>query len=178
MTERDLERFLRNVVFDGSGCWLWSGTLHRNGYGSFRYLSATLAHRASWLMFCGDIPRGLKVLHGPCNDRSCVNPDHLMIGTQADNVEHMVRRDMTVSCGARHSAAVKVGVPRGDRHYLRTYPEKAPRGERCGTSKLSQFQVDEIRASAGFMTQGALAARFGVSQTQISRILRKVRWAS
>ncbi len=62
-----------------TGCWLWTGYVER--YGAFRGLKA---HRAAWMLYKGDIPQGKRVLHR-CDVPSCVNPEHLFLGTLRDN---------------------------------------------------------------------------------------------
>ena len=83
---------LSKRIFDGSmtipesGCWIWMRALTRSGYGQLTYLNRHMeAHRASWITHRGEIPDGLGVLHR-CNIRSCVNPDHLYLGGQKENV--------------------------------------------------------------------------------------------
>jgi hypothetical protein len=82
------ERFAPRFGFAPSGCWPWTGKIATNGYG---YLDNMLAHRASWLIHHGPIPEGLQVLHH-CDNPRCVNPDHLWLGTQADNVADMMAK--------------------------------------------------------------------------------------
>ena len=69
----------------GDGCWLWKGKPGSGGYGSWKHGQA---HRASWEFYRGPIPAGLQVCHR-CDVPLCVNPDHLFIGTQSDNIQDM-----------------------------------------------------------------------------------------
>jgi hypothetical protein len=74
------------------GCWLWTAGVKNNGYGGFRLNNQTInAHRAAWLMVNGEIPKGLLVLHR-CDNKLCVNPDHLYLGTHRDNMRDAVER--------------------------------------------------------------------------------------
>lgn len=81
------------------GCWLWTGAKKTSGYGNFfvneRYV---LAHRASWEMVNGPIQDGLYVCH-KCDTPSCVNPDHLFLGTPKDNQRDMYSKGR----GNRHA---------------------------------------------------------------------------
>lgn len=86
-------RFMDKVSIEpNSGCWLWAAGMQSKGYGTF-YLDGRLrtAHRASWMIFRGDIPSGMLVMHVH-DDRWCVNPDHLRIGTPSDNSMDMVKK--------------------------------------------------------------------------------------
>ena len=91
-----------NVYFEpNTGCWLWAGRLVE-GYGIFtlNHRDNQLAHRASYEHFVGPIPQGLFVLH-KCDVRSCINPDHLFIGTHADNMADMKRKGRGRSVGGK-----------------------------------------------------------------------------
>lgn len=74
-----------------SGCWLWIASELGNGYGQFRMGVEVLAHRVSYRLFKGEIPPGEVVRH-TCDTPSCVNPDHLELGTYRDNNQDRDRR--------------------------------------------------------------------------------------
>ena len=88
----DLDKFMRKVVVAGNGCWEWNGYINDSGYGRYRLKNKkTLAHRAAWLLLRGPIPNDLLVLHH-CDNPKCVNPDHLYLGTNGDNMRDCARR--------------------------------------------------------------------------------------
>lgn len=82
-------------------CWLWTAGVNNKGYGRFRYFSDAerhglgcdlYAHRVAWLLTNGPIPDGMEVLHR-CDTPRCVSPDHLFLGTQADNMRDASRKN-------------------------------------------------------------------------------------
>ena len=89
----DLERFWSHVIRSGSlECWWWTGASANAGYGAFRIGGRTVkAHRWLWEQRHGSIPEGINILHH-CDNTSCVNPNHLFSGTQADNVHDMMAK--------------------------------------------------------------------------------------
>ena len=88
-TER--QRFISHIRFGMCDCWYWVGYRDHLGYGRFNGELESKAHRASWRIFVGEIPDGMNVLHR-CDVRCCVNPDHLFLGSQSDNVRDMVAK--------------------------------------------------------------------------------------
>ncbi len=144
------ERFWPKVQ-KGPECWLWSGcrggSLHR--YGKIQYDGKdVLTHRISWLLHFGPIPDGLCVLH-KCDVTLCVNPLHLFLGTNNDNIKDKIKK--------------------GRQAQKESHP----------LVKLSVADVEEIRKlyQTGKYSQYDLSDRFGVVQQQISRIINHKRWS-
>ncbi len=138
-------------------CWNWAGALVE-GYGQIDGIGA---HRVSWEIHFGAIPEGQWVLHR-CDNPRCCNPAHLFLGTSKENVADMVAK-------SRHS--------RGEAHSVRLRTERRPRGETVAGSRLTEADVPAIReAAAAGETQEALAARYGVAQPTIGRLLRGETW--
>lgn len=131
-----------------SGCWLWLLSVDGKGHGKMSGSHRTRsAHRVSWRLHRGPIPAGICVCH-KCDVRSCVNPDHLFLGTHQDNVLDMIAKGRAPKrCGGN-------GLFGGRRGF--------------GRITISEDRVRGIRAATGLLRE--IAAKFDVSITAASRI--------
>ena len=100
--KRLIDRFEKSFRKDPSGCWNWTKYVMPEGYGQIqeqnyhgKIAKVTRAHRVSWMLYRGKIPKGLWVLH-KCDNPRCVNPDHLFLGTHQDNMDDMARKGRRV----------------------------------------------------------------------------------
>lgn len=145
------ERFWAKVDKRGPDeCWEWGASRSSSGYGLFWAGSRLVAaHRFSWSLVHGSVPGRLLICHH-CDNRGCVNPNHLFLGTQRDNAQDRDRK------GRR----------------------EAPAGGRNGQAKLAKEQVLGVRREyqRGDVYQRELAAKYGVSQCQISKIVLGQCW--
>ena len=161
-------RFMAKVEVHENGCWMWRGAKDRKGYGMFsvgkgrkpdgtRRNSMRLAHRVSYELFKGQIPEhdshhGMCVLH-MCDTPGCVNPDHLFLGTNTDNVHDMDEKGR------------RVNVPN--------------RGSKHGNAVLDEAKVKEImvKLKSRYPTQREIAKMYGVSYATINHIKTGRLWA-
>jgi hypothetical protein len=152
------EYISENSEIDINDCWLWKRSKNKKGYGMSGLKGKFIyAHRLSYLTFIGEISNNLFVLHN-CDNPSCVNPKHLFLGTNQDNMKD------------------------------RNNKNRQAKGENNGRSKLVQEEVDEIRTlwSAELeerakgkdfqLTQKELAKRFGVGRMEINHIVNNKAW--
>ena len=92
--ETPLQRFNKKyVINEVTDCWEWTHSVNNIGYGMFRFSSSGMrtAHRVSYELFNGPIPKGLAVCHS-CDNPICVNPEHLWVGTLKQNAQDMVAK--------------------------------------------------------------------------------------
>jgi len=132
-----------------TSCWVWTRASSPLGYGAFGDTDGRVkrAHRGAWEAANGPIPPGLFVCHR-CDNPACVNPAHLFLGTNNDNVRDMVSK-------RRHA-----------------------KGDRNGQSKLSATDVGIIKMLLGLgVKQWMLAKLYGVDPSNISHINRGSTWA-
>jgi DNA-binding transcriptional regulator YiaG len=140
-----LTRFEAKYVPEpNSGCWLWTAFAagrRKHIQARFSFEGDHEAARASWRLHKGPIPAGLQVLH-KCDNALCVNPDHLFLGTQLDNI-----RDMVAKGRAR-----------------------SPRSTANGNGKLTDQEVWEIRQLRGHISQRQLARAYQISAGHVANI--------
>ena len=129
-------------------CWIWAKSPNGRGYGNVHVNGKTIsAHRLSYELFKGPIPDGLYVCH-TCDNKRCVNPNHLFIGTQKDNLQDASRK--------------------GIMNF----------GEKNGQAKLTVNQVREIKKKLlSGQSQVELAKEYKVTKGNIAHIARGRTWA-
>lgn len=157
LSEKDIARFWSKVDVKGPDeCWEWRGTMGNNGYGQFsvgpRSTNKTMKpSRLSWMINKGAIPEGILVCH-KCDNRPCVNPNHLFLGTNLENTRDKMKK-------GRYGQVVR------------------RRGENHPSAKLKEVDVLEIRK---LLKEGAsqleISRKFKVLQATISSIKRRKIW--
>lgn len=140
----------RDTPFADGPCWEWRGNRECGGYGRFSMNGKKVkTHRAAYETWVGPIHEGMVVRH-MCDNPPCINPEHLELGTQKDNMRDRDER-------GRHTPV---------------------RGEKHGCAKLTWDNVNEIRSlwSTGNYTRKQLAEDFGVALTTIDKVVRNKTW--
>lgn len=135
-----------------NGCQEWSAYVDNHGYGTFKLNGKVQkAHRLCWQAFYGEIPSGMCVLHR-CDNRSCINPNHLFLGTHADNNADMIKK------GRRKDGG------------------KPMLGEKNGMAKITEKQVFDIIELAKTRTQISIAKELKMSRSAIHKIVNRKSW--
>lgn len=162
-----------------SNCWLWTGKPMNHGYGSMKAGGRTiLAHRLSWVLTNGAIPEGLCVLHR-CDVRLCIRPDHLWIGTKAQNNADMMAKGRQVArVGDSNGARVhRDKMARGERHGSKTKPERVARGARNGRARLTEDDVRQIRHRRAQREAAQLIGNdYGITDVHVLLIAKRKLW--
>lgn len=152
----EVERFWGSCIPEpNSGCWIWEKALTGTGYGLFRAGSmrdgtrrCVTASRYSCELAHGKIPDGMQALH-KCDNKLCVNPDHLYIGTRSDNANDAFARGRKIPHRLLGLANPK--------------------------TKITEDDVRTIRSSSE--RSADLARRYGLSKTQVGHIRARKSWA-
>jgi len=152
-----IDRFLPKIIEDTiNGCWIWNARRDALGYGWIRIShekGVAPAHRVSWMLFKGPIPEGngpkarALILH-KCDNPSCVNPDHLFLGTDADN------------CADRDKK------------------ERQARGSKAGRARFSENNVQDIRSlKKNGLTIKEISKRYDAPEGTVSNICSGATWS-
>lgn len=139
-------------------CWEWAGTIDKDGYGRVggrEEFAKLRAHRVAYEIARGDIPSGLYVCHS-CDNRRCVNPAHLWLGTCKENLADMVAKGRGGKNGRPGSHSV---------------------GSENPNAKLSADVVREIRASRPQHSLREMAKRYGITKSSVCDIVSRRSWA-
>lgn len=142
-----IDRLMARISVDHeTGCWNWTAGTVR-GYGSLKHDGISIgAHRASYEHHHGPIPDGLCACH-KCDNRACINPEHLFLGSQAENVADMDAKGRRVS----------------------------PKGSGNSQAKINEADVMAIRAAVG-VTHKALGERYGITRSAVQAIRAGRNW--
>jgi hypothetical protein len=161
----EVRRFWSKVAIkDSNSCWEWTAGLFDKGYGAFwRNIRKANVHASnfSFELHCGPVPKGMHVCHR-CDNRKCVKPSHLFLGTPKDNALDMIKKK-------RHQ--------HGASHWAKKKPELIQKGKRVWNSKLTDDAVREARAlrNAGAKISD-IAKKLGVNAWTIHNAIIGKTW--
>lgn len=161
-------RFFEKVNKTGY-CWNWIGSTDGR-YGQIFYNGKSRkAHRVSYELTYGEIPTGMNVCHR-CDNPRCVNPEHLFLGSQVDNLRDCVQK------GRNGTVTKPWRIANGDRSTARLHPETIKRGELHKKAKLTTEIVLYLREHKGEKSSRQFASQFGVSYSLINQVLSGKTW--
>lgn len=160
-TAKYIDRFWSKVDTSGGedACWEWQAHTYWDGYGAVWMGVQMRAHRVAYELVNGDIPPGMLVCH-KCDNRKCVNPKHLFVGTHSDNLNDAFQKHR-----------------RANSSELLTKLRRIRKGEGNPQAKLTWEKVIKIRqerASGSLLTE--IANRYGVSISSICGITNGRSW--
>ncbi len=144
LKEKTNATFDKKYVEDKNGCWIWTGLRCKGGYGKIG--NDDKSHRFSYKRFIGEIPKGMCVCH-TCDNRACVNPKHLWLGTSQENTADKIAKGRQI------------------------------RGEKIGSSKLKENQILEIRKMRiSGKKHKEICEKFGLSRRMVAIICNNKAW--
>jgi hypothetical protein len=137
-------RFLKSVTeCPSTGCWLWDGGVHKNGYGVIKVFGKMeFAHRLAYSLYNGPIPQGQEVMHS-CDVKHCVNPDHLTSGTHAQNMADAAERKL---------------MPKGSNHP--NFGKKNPRPNQSNKVMVLGVEYDSQKHAERVLGLGSGSVRY------------------
>ncbi len=146
-----IKKYYEKYVVKREGCWDWNGIIEHTGYAILGIRPPIKAHRASWIIHYGKIPKGLLVCHN-CpggDDPKCTNPEHLWLGTHKENTQDKIAKGRS----------------------------NTPRGSQLKVAKLNEVQVKEIRLMLEKkVTCTEISKKYDVNIKVISRIKNRETW--
>lgn len=151
------QRFEENTDRSESGCHVWTGAKTDKGYGLIEVAGKTRrAHRVAYETFKGAIPAGLLILHR-CDNPSCVNPEHLRAGTQAENMQEMVAkgRQRVVITDARKGAKAAYETNTSGHVGVYAIRDGARWGAKLGNRYLGSFSTIEEAVACRVQAEAA-----------------------
>jgi len=156
-------------------CWVWTGKVSSNGYGYFQ--SFKKVHRLSYELHKGEIPKG-KVIKHSCDNKLCVNPEHLELGTYSENLKEAYDRGLRKPKGSQRDS---IRLSQEQLDYLMDSPKSLRslsielgisvhrvKSIRSGTIRLKELDIPQIRGDVGTISE--LAKKYGIHKHRVAEI--------